>query len=181
MPNGATCRMQPMQQLWRSARVVSWSSLEDAENKAAEIMQANGVDAAAISDDDITFEGAPEPYIINTVARHPALSPIVGQLVGWGVIDVGATASAACGAATSACGIWPVALSGSAWQEIQPEEGEACEERQIAIWYDDLPDKEYDEKTPQCWIEGKQQADLCDCYDCPDDSPADVNQRARVA
>ena len=140
----------------------------EAEDKAAEVMQANGVDSAAISDDDITFEGEP-PYIINIVARHPALSPIVGQLVGWGVIDVGATASAACGAAMSACGIWPVALSGSAWQEIQPAEDEPCEERKIAIWHDDLPDKDYDDKTPQCWIGGKQQADLCDCYECPDD------------
>jgi hypothetical protein len=78
-------------------------------------------------------------------------------------------AKAACGAPTSACGIWPIALSGQTWKEIQPPAGE-CDERKIAIWHDDLKsDEEYDSKTPYCDIDGKPRADICDCYECPDD------------
>lgn len=139
-----------------------------AETKAAEILRANGVAAAAISADDITFAGSPDPSIINVVARHPDLSPVVGQLVAWGTVDVAATASAACGAATSACGLWPVALSGKAWNDINPA-GADCEERAIAIWYDDIKkDDEFDKKTPFCKIDGKEEPNLCKCYQCPD-------------
>jgi hypothetical protein len=144
-------------------------TLAEAEAKAAEVMRDNGVAADAISDDDITFEGSPMPYIINTIARFPDLSPIMRQLASWDVVDVAASASAACGAATEACGIWPVAFSAKAWSSVAAPKNESCKERAIAIWYDDIQkDKDFDAKTPSCMIDGQEEPDLCKCYQCPD-------------
>ncbi len=136
-----------------------------AEAKAKEIMIANGVAESAIrAGVDITPDGSP-PNIINTRARHPSLDPILGQLVEWGVIDVAATASAACGAATTGCGLWPVAFSKGIWDVFSDEEGAVTETRKIAIWNDENKNSDR-----QCAIDGVTHTNLCDCYECPKDT-----------
>lgn len=138
-------------------------------SKGEEVLRANGVATDAASGAVTVSEN-----IVTAVGRVFNFSPIIGQLIAWDVIDeVGASASAACGAATSACGLWPMAVQASAWNQLSINTSTgACVERTIAIWNDD----EYDEgskkepdlsKIPYCMVDGEKSANLCDCYQCP--------------
>ncbi len=124
---------------------------DKARAEAARYLRENGVAAADIIPADIQVAGS----VVNVTARQTADTFLAG-FVGFDTVDVGATASAACGAAKSACGLWPVAFSEPIWEELY-DEGAGCG-KEIIVWNDD--------KLPECKINGKTHANICNCYDC---------------
>ena len=77
------------------------------------------------------------------------MATTIGRVVNFGAVDVAATARAACGAATSACGLWPMAFKGSIWQKLYSPAGEACKPTKIAVWADNN-----EAQQPTCTIGG---------------------------
>lgn len=135
------------------------SSIDTARAAARAYMISNGVAAGAIGAGDIDITG----NIVTTIAREN-VSTTIGRVVNFGAVDVAATAQAACGAATSACGLWPVAFKQSVWQNLYSPAGEVCKPTKIAVWSDNN-----EAHAPTCIIGGVTQENLCNCYDCDDD------------
>lgn len=132
------------------ARELCLLSPEDvAIAKAKEYMTKNGVAAGDIAAGDVTVTGG---NVVDTTAKKTANTFFAG-LVGFPSFPVGAGAAAACGAATSACGLWPIAFDRGLW-----DENLACGEK-FVMWQsgdgDDLA----------CVIDGKEHPP-CDCYNC---------------
>lgn len=127
-----------------------------ARAKASEYMVRNGVAAGAVSAADVAISG----NVVDTTARTN-VSTLIGQVVDWAAVDVKAGARAACGAATSACGLWPIAFSESIWRELRGSTPGACVARKIAVWADNN-----DTQAPSCVVGGQPQYNICHCYDC---------------
>lgn len=132
--------------------------------KARDYLTRNGVAAGDIGTNDILVAG----NVIDVVARHNGFAATLGRLVNWPAFNDMASARAACGAAQSACGLWPMALSTKAWQDVTQTSGGACVERTMVIWNDD--EQGGGAKTPTCVVGGTPQTNLCNCYQCPKDS-----------
>lgn len=64
-------------------------------------------------DIDVAVDG----NLVTVVSRMDADTYFAG-IIGIDTVNVGADAQAACGAAKSACGLWPVALSLDRWNEV---------------------------------------------------------------
>ena len=107
------------------------SSVDTARAAARAYMINNGVAAGAIGAGDIAINN----NIVDVIARENVATTI-GRVVNFGAVDVAATARAACGAATSACGLWPVAFQKSIWQKLYSPAGETCKPTKIAVWSD---------------------------------------------
>ncbi|MFO7631690.1 MAG: pilus assembly protein TadG-related protein [Caldilinea sp.] len=124
----------------------------NAINKANEYLGRNGLSNEDIALSTVSIQG----HRVSVTARTSAFVGLA-RLVGWGneagTIDVGATARAACGAANSACGLWPIAIDGILFADVP------CGES-IIVWD---ADNDGDEAT--CVIDG-QQRPLKDCYTC---------------
>jgi hypothetical protein len=119
-----------------------------AHDAAAEYMEYNGVALADIGEGDIDIQG----NIINVTARKTADTFIAG-IIGFGSVDVAAEAGAACGAATSACGLWPLAFSEVVWERISDQ----CE-KSFLVWDDG--------KDLACDPAYQGGTELCDCWQC---------------
>lgn len=137
------------------------SSVDTARAAARAYMINNGVAAGAIGAGDITITG----NVVDTTARVN-VGTTIGQIVNLAAVNVAATARAACGAATSACGLWPLALKKSAWQKVYSPAGETCKPTEVIVWNDDS------QSAPTCTVGGVVQENLCGCYEC-DISPKD--------
>lgn len=124
---------------------------DKARAEAARYMRENGIPAAGIATADVQVAG----NAVNVTARQTADTFLAG-VMGFDTLDVSASASAACGAAASACGLWPVAFSEPIWEELY-DEGVGCG-KEIVVWNDD--------KLPECKVDGKIRTNICDCYDC---------------
>lgn len=59
----------------------------------------------------------PEPYQVYVQATE-TINTFFAGILGLGTVDVNAEATAACGAATSACGLWPIAVRTDRWDEL---------------------------------------------------------------
>jgi Flp pilus assembly protein TadG len=136
------------------------SSVDTARAAARAYMISNGVAAAAIGAGDIDITG----NIVTTIARENVATTI-GRVVNFAAVDVAATAQAACGAATSACGLWPVAFKSSIWQNLYSPAGEVCKPTKIAVWADNN-----ETQQPSCTVSGVVQENICGCYDCDDNN-----------
>lgn len=134
------------------------SSVDTARAAARAYMINNGVAAGAIGAGDIVINN----NIVDVIARENVATTI-GRVVNWAAVDVAATARAACGAATSACGLWPVAFQQSIWQNLYSPAGETCKPTKIAVWSGDN-----EANSPTCSVNGVPQDNLCKCYDCDD-------------
>lgn len=139
------------------------SSVATARAAARAYMINNGVAAGAIGAGDITIAG----NVVDTIARVN-VGTTIGQIVNFGAVDVAATARAACGAATSACGLWPVAFKKSNWQQLYSPAGETCKPTTIAVWADNN-----EAQQPTCDVGGVPQDNICGCYDCDSSTPPD--------
>lgn len=122
-----------------------------ARAKAMEYMALNGVPPAEIDPADVSIEG----NVVNVTAQETTDTYLAG-FVGFSTIDVGADAAAACGAATSACGLWPLAFERAFW-----DENLECGE-QFVVWNGD-PNTGDDAAV--CTIDGEEHS-VCDCYEC---------------
>ncbi len=118
-------------------------------NSARTYLARNGMSSVDISLSDISIED----NRVTVTAQRPA-ETLLARILGWNEVNVGATARSACGAASSACGLWPVAIDYALFEGVQ------CGQT-IAIW-----DADFDnEKDPVCEIGGVAR-DICDCYNC---------------
>jgi hypothetical protein len=115
---------------------------------ARDFMQRNGVDAADIGSTDVKITGGR----VDVRAATTSTTFLAG-LLGQPLVGAAADASATCGRATSACGLWPVAF------ELALYESATCGER-IVIWNADNDDEEV-----TCKVGGVPKP-ICDCYDC---------------
>jgi len=128
---------------------------EDAARaEAARYMQENGVAAADIAPGDIQIVD----NVVNVTAKETA-DTFIARVIGVNTVDVGAPAAAACGAATSACGLWPVAFSESIWGDIY-DDGAGCG-KEFFVWSDSN-----DVQDLSCVVDGEEHTNACDCYDC---------------
>ena len=91
---------------------------------------------------------------------HNNVQPLIGQVAGWLGMDVPATAQAVCGAARSACGLWPLAFDKTMWQQVAVKNG-SCNPVELIVWNDD---KDVTDHT--CKVGGVPQDNLCGCYKC---------------
>lgn len=119
----------------------------EAEAKAREYLIFNGVLDSAILGGDISVVD----NVVDVTARVTTNTFLMG-LIGSPTVDIGADAAAACGAASRACGLWPIAFEQAAW-EIMFDDGGCEDEREFIVWNDEKLECE----------EGKN---LCDCYEC---------------
>jgi Flp pilus assembly protein TadG len=136
------------------------SSVDTARAAARAYMINNGVAAGAIGAGDIVIAG----NTVEVIARENVATTL-GSVVAFGAVDVAATAQAACGAATSACGLWPVAFKRSVWQNLYSPAGEVCKPTKIAVWADNN-----ETQQPACTVSGVVQENICNCYDCDEDN-----------
>lgn len=123
--------------------------------------------AAAV---DVTIDG----NIVNVVA-HISADTFLAGVIGVNSVAVEADAAAACGAANSACGLWPVAFSLTAWRKFYDSGAPGgCRAQEIIVWNDenqDLPDcsNQWPATEPCVCIDrftNLPTQDLCGCYDC---------------
>jgi Flp pilus assembly protein TadG len=135
------------------ARQLCLVSDEDlARAEASRYMQENGVLPADIAAEDIEISG----NVVNVTARQTT-DTFIARVIGVNTVDVGAPAAAACGAATSACGLFPIAFSNDIWQEIY-DDGAGCGS-EFYVWNDDTDGS-------ACQVDGEPSNNMCDCYDC---------------
>jgi hypothetical protein len=59
----------------------------------------------------------PAAYQVNVVANETTNTFFAG-VIGLNTVDITAEATAACGAANSACGLWPIAFNAGRWDEL---------------------------------------------------------------
>jgi hypothetical protein len=102
---------------------------------------------------DVLFSGE-GGNIVNVTAHIPA-DPILAGVIGGGTTNVGADAAAACGAATSACGLWPIAFEHELWDST------GCGQDMV-VW-----NAMNEGQNVKCSVNGETRP-ICDCYDCED-------------
>jgi len=133
-------------------------STSEASDSARDYMLLNGVLADHIGGQDISIQG----NRVEVRARETVdtwLTSVTSAT--FQTANVQASAKAVCGAATSACGLWPVAIDYAMW------EGAKCGES-LVIW-----NAENDDTEAACTIGGVVK-DICSCYDCDlDDNGSD--------
>jgi len=114
------------------------------------------------------------------VVAHISADTFLAGILGIADVAIQADAAAACGGATSACGLWPVAFSRSAWERFYDPGDGTCTPRRIVIWSGDNDNQ----APPSCgpkWPKnekcvckdkdtGKPTDDLCRCYKCVDNA-----------
>ena len=127
------------------------SPADVARAKAIEYMLRNGMEAADVADEDVVIED----NVVDVTAQKTTSTFLAG-FAGFPTLDVAAEAAAACGAANSACGLWPLAFEKGFW-----DNNLACGE-QFVVW-----DAEHENPNQQssCVIGGVTHP-LCDCYKC---------------
>ncbi len=143
---------------------------DEAEDRAVEYMEKNGV-AAGIGDAAVNVN------VVSTTARANVF-PILAQVVGAGQYSVTAQAAAACGAASSACGLWPLAFNRTVWDQIYDNGGSSCNGNtpvRFAVWSDDNPNNPNENGAPQCSVNGVPSFNLCNCWNCSSISNGNPN------
>ncbi len=80
-----------------------------ASDRAKEYLTRNGVAAASIAPSDVTITGGK----IDVHAKNPSPLTFLAGPAGFTTLAIGANAGAVCGAAKSACGLWPIAFEES--------------------------------------------------------------------
>jgi hypothetical protein len=134
------------------------SSVDMARGKARDYLTRNGVQV--IGPLDVVVDD----NVVRVTARKTA-DAFLADLAGFPTFDVSAGASAACGVAKSACGIWPVTFELAFW-----EENLACGEKFI-LW-----DADKDNQQLTCTIDGEERPP-CDCYNCDLDNDGEDDFR----
>ncbi len=129
---------------------------------AVAYLTRNGVKPADIGTDDVKVSGG-KVDVHADIVPLTFLAGAVGASWGGGVVvptatppaQIGANAGATCGAATSTCGLFPVAFEKALYVNA------ACGARMV-IW-----DADKDDIDSACEIGGVTHP-FCDCYDCSD-------------
>jgi len=94
---------------------------------------------------DISRDG----WTVDVVART-TMDTTFAKVFGIATVNVGANAAAACGAAQSACGLWPIALEEGRFQSLY-DHGNGCgDETPFYVWNGDNPNQQPDCEVCQC-------------------------------
>jgi hypothetical protein len=96
-------------------------------SQALDYAEANGADR------DLTEVASDDGWTVTVTAWVNARTYIAG-IIGLDQVEVNAVARAGCGAATTACGLWPIALDEEVWAQ-KSECGST-----FIIWQKDFPD-----------------------------------------
>jgi uncharacterized membrane protein len=81
--------------------------------KANLLLIANGVESGEILAGDVDVDG----HIVRVTARMEA-DTYLSALIGVDTVPVAADSAAACGAATQACGLWPMTFELALWEQV---------------------------------------------------------------
>ena len=119
-----------------------------ATTKANLLLVANGVESGDILAGDVDVDG----HIVRVTARMEA-DTYLSALIGVDTVPVAADSAAACGAATQACGLWPMTFELALWEQV------ACGQA-LVLW-----DADKDNDAAACKINGVDKP-VCNCYDC---------------
>lgn len=122
---------------------------DEARSVANNLLVKNGVDSAKLSG---AIKFSDDNYHVAVTAEGQAQS-IMGNLLDKNIFPVRATANSACGAAKSACGLWPVAFDLAVYKDAP------CG-KTLVLW-----DADNSGISPTCELGGKTRP-ICDCYDC---------------
>jgi hypothetical protein len=115
----------------------------------------------------------PDQYTLRVVAGEQVRS-FLGTILGPGSTAVSARAAAACGAATSACGLWPVAFDQQRWDQLYDNQN-GCG-KDFFLWTGDNPNNP---NPPDCnvyWCScfpDRNSNGKCDCTDSTGDGLCD--------
>lgn len=119
-----------------------------ATDSARDYLMRNGVRSDHIADQDISIQGNK----VEVRARETVDTWFTGIMSStFTTANVHASAKAACGAATSACGLWPIAFEVNKWK------GTECGAT-LAVW-----NAENDNQEITC---NEGDGNICNCYDC---------------
>jgi hypothetical protein len=126
------------------AREICFGDPSQAEARAREYAIArNGAQDAAVS----FLDGG---WTVDVIATETADTFLAG-LFGLSEADVRAEAAAACAAANSACGLWPIAFKESTWNYLLKDGGYICDDDVFFIWTgDNLHDNPDCKETYDC-------------------------------
>jgi hypothetical protein len=126
---------------------------ENAKNHATTVAEANGAQSV-----DVSF---PRWFTVQVVARETTPTFFAG-IIGYDQVDVGAVAEAACGAARSSCGLWPVALDQSRWNDLYAG-GAGCN-KDFLVWHGNNDDIDCTTYWCDCYPDnnGNKKCDLTD-------------------
>lgn len=123
-----------------------------ATDKAIDYLRRNGLNDDAIAISEVEIDGD-----LVSVRAGKVADTVLARVLNWNQVTVGATAKSACGAANSACGLWPIAIDAALFENAQ------CGQT-LYIW-----DADFDKIEAACVIGGVKR-DLCDCYVCDGDT-----------
>jgi hypothetical protein len=127
-------------------------SEQTATDKAIDYLRRNGLNNDAIAISNISIDD-------NRVSVQASMlaDTVLARVLNWNEVTVDATAKSACGGANSACGLWPIALDATLFENAQ------CGQT-LYIW-----DADFDKIEAACVIGGVKR-DICDCYVCDSDT-----------
>jgi hypothetical protein len=108
-------------------------------------------------------------YRVTVYARESATLYLAG-FFGIETADINAKAVAACGAATSACGMWPIAFPEEDWLTMYSEDGCLEEDNDFYVWTGDQ-----ESKNPDC-----ENVYECNLDDDPQNEVIGIHGRAFV-
>lgn len=97
----------------------------------------------------------PTAYQVNVVANETTNTFFAG-VIGLNTVDISADAAAACGAATSACGLWPIGFDAGRWDELSQT---PCG-TPFFVWNGDNDNQQPDCTLYQCDVNGDGVNDL---------------------
>ncbi len=152
--------------------------ISGSESLAIEKARAFTVAQNGAASADVTID--PEHRNVVNVVAHIRADTFLAGVIGVTDVAVEADAAAACGAATSACGLWPIAFKLSAWEKFYGAKGGACTPQKIVVWNGDnenkappLCGKNWPSNEP-CVCKDKDTGavtdDLCRCYKCDENN-----------
>ncbi len=127
----------------------------------------NGASATTLADIEVT------DWTVTVTAKEKAPTFIAG-IIGMSQIDVNAVAKAACGSATTACGLWPVVFDQNLWDDLY-RDGAGCD-TDFFLWVGDNPQNP---DPPDCntyWCDcypDNNNNNKCDCQDSNGDGRCD--------
>lgn len=122
----------------------------EASSTASKFLVKNGATPIG-GGSSIEFDGATNNQV--RINAKGTTETLFGDLLNADTIDIGASAKGACGAAKSACGLWPIAFDLALYEDVP------CG-KTMAIW-----DADQANQQVVCEIGGVRQ-NICKCYDC---------------
>jgi Flp pilus assembly protein TadG len=131
------------------AREICFGDQSAAALTAQQYAEDNGAETVEVL---IEHTGA---YVVDVTAEETTRT-YFAAIFGIDSADVGASAAAVCGAASNACGLWPVAFDVQIWEELVPK---GCG-KIFYVWTGDNPNNNPDCEVYNCDTDGDGEDDV---------------------